>query len=63
VFSTLNKVEWVFAIAIVFSFYISKNNFFTIQNLAFFLPLLALILQTFWFLPVLDHRAQMHIQG
>ncbi|MBA4240720.1 MAG: hypothetical protein C0448_08335 [Sphingobacteriaceae bacterium] len=63
VFSTLNKVEWVFAIAIVFSFYISKNNLFTIQNLAFFLPLLALILQTFWFLPVLDHRAQMHIQG
>lgn len=63
VFNTLNKVEWVFAIAIVFSFLISKNNMFTIQNLAFFFPLLALVVQTFWFLPVLEHRVQMRIEG
>jgi hypothetical protein len=63
VFSTLNKVEWFFAIVIAFSFFISKNNLFTIQNLAFFLPLLALILQTFWFLPILDQRAQLLIRG
>jgi len=63
VFSTLNKVEWFFAIVIVFSFFSSKNNLLTIQNIAFFLPVLALILQTFWFLPILDQRAQMHIHG
>ncbi len=63
VFSTLNKVEWFFAIAIVFSMFISKSNLFMLQNLAFFFPILALVLQTFWLLPILDHRAQMLIRG
>ena len=63
VFSTLNKVEWFFAIAILFSMFISKSNLFILQNLAFFFPILALVLQTLWLLPVLDHRAQMLIRG
>jgi hypothetical protein len=63
VFSTLNKVEWFFAVAIVFSMFISKSNLFMLQNLAFFFPILALMLQTFWLLPVLDHRAQLLIRG
>ena len=63
VFSTLNKVEWFFAIAILFSLFISKSNLFILQNLAFFFPILALVLQTLWLLPVLDHRAQMLIRG
>lgn len=63
VFSTLNKVEWFFAVAIVFSMFISKSNLFMLQNLAFFIPILALVLQTLWLLPVLDDRAQMLIRG
>lgn len=64
VFSTLNKVEWGFVIAIFFSFFIiSKNSLFSVQNLALYLPVVVLILQSVWFLPVLDHRAQMYIQG
>ena len=33
VFSTLNKVEWFFAIVIAFSFFISKNNLTTFSFL------------------------------
>lgn len=63
VFNALNKVEWVFAIAIIVSFYLSGKSFFTFHNLLFFVPLIFLMLQTIWLLPVLDARAQMHIDG
>lgn len=63
VFNALNKVEWLFSVAIVVSFYMSGKPFFTFHNLLFFVPLLFLILQTVWLLPALDARAQMHIDG
>ncbi len=63
VFSALNKVEWVFAVAIIVSFYIAGRTFFSFQNSWFFLSLILLILQTFWLLPALDARAQLHIDG
>ena len=33
------------------------------QNLAFAIPLTLLFIQTFWLLPALDARAELHIQG
>lgn len=63
VFNALNKVEWFFALAILFSFFISKNNFLAIQNLAFYIPFFVLIIQTIWVLPALDLRAQMYIDN
>lgn len=61
VFSVLNKVEWVFAIAIIFNLWFSKETLFTLNNLAFFMPLVILTLQTLYLLPALDARAEQHI--
>lgn len=63
VFAALNKVEWVMAIAILLSFFLTKSDLFQTKNLTLFLPLVLLLLQTFWLLPALDLRAQMHIDG
>lgn len=61
VFDALNKVEWVFAIAIIFSGSIAKENWLSFKNLAFVVPLLLLFMQTFWVLPALDARAELVI--
>lgn len=58
VFDALNKVEWVFAIAIIFSGSIAKEKWLSFKNLAFVIPLLLLFMQTFWVLPALDARAE-----
>lgn len=63
VFGALNKVEWFFAIMIIVSLFISKNYFFSFYHIFYYLPLLLIALQTFWLLPALDIRAQMHIDG
>ncbi|MGW8123493.1 hypothetical protein ACV07N_12605 [Roseivirga echinicomitans] len=63
VFGVLNKIEWVLAIAIVIQMYVHKTALFNPKTLIFLLPLVILILQTFWLLPRLDARAEMHIQG
>lgn len=63
VYNALNKAEWVFAIAVIVSFYISKNSFFNMSNVTFYFSLAFLILQTCWLLPALDIRAQMRIDG
>ena len=63
VFSALNKVEWVFAFAIIGSLLLSKYPFFTFQNALYFMPLILLAIQTVWLLPALDARAVLHIQG
>lgn len=62
VFAALNKVEWIFALAIAFSLF-RQQKFFSRSNLLFALPLLILLIQTFWMLPALDARAEMHIRG
>lgn len=63
VFSALNKVEWVLAIAVFLNLILSKNTLLSTSNLFFLIPLLLLIIQTIWLLPALDARAEMHIQG
>lgn len=63
VFSALNKVEWVFAVAIFISFFISKQHLLSISNMFYYVPFILLFLQTIWVLPALDKRAEMHIRG
>lgn len=63
VFNSLNKVEWVFAFAIIINLIISKSIFSTLKNAFFFIPLILLIVQSIWLLPALDARAEMHIEG
>lgn len=63
VFNALNKAEWIFAIAIFAGFMISKQNLFSSDILLFYLAFILLNLQTFWLLPALDKRAEMHIKG
>jgi len=63
VFDVLNKVEWVFAIAILLNIILSKSTFFSVNNLLYIIPLILLFTQTIWLLPALDARAEMHIQG
>lgn len=62
VFSALNKVEWIFAIAILIEILLSNERWFSSKFIAYFIPFLILILQTFVLLPQLDARALLHIQ-
>ncbi|WP_341227417.1 hypothetical protein [uncultured Arcticibacterium sp.] len=61
VFNALNKVEWVFAIAILISTFINSRALLSFNKISFYIPLIALIIQTIWLLPALDARAEMHI--
>lgn len=63
VFAALNKVEWVFAIAIVLTMLLAKYPVLTWKNSPFFIAVLLLVIQTAWLLPALDHRAQLHIDN
>lgn len=63
VFSALNKVEWVLAVAIIGDLLFSKAQPFSLQNVLYLIPLLLLTVQTVWVLPALDARAELHIQG
>ena len=62
VFSALNKVEWVLAIAILFNYLLSKDRDFNWTYFLFMLAFIILLLQTFYFLPVLDARAELYIR-
>lgn len=62
VFSALNKVEWIFGIAIFIGLLISKKPIFVLEKLAFLVPLLILSFQTMFLLPALDARADLCIQ-
>ncbi len=61
VFNALNKVEWVFCIAILISYLSSRRDLFVIKNLFYTVPFALLLVQTFWLLPALDVRAEMYI--
>lgn len=63
VFNALNKVEWVFAIIIFVNLIWSGNDLWKWQNFLFVVPLILLLIQTFWLLPALDARAELQIQG
>ncbi|MGV8992528.1 MAG: hypothetical protein ACOH1O_00370 [Flavobacterium sp.] len=63
IFSALNKVEWLLGLLIIGNLIVSKNKLATFSNLLYFIPILLLVLQTFWLLPALDARAEIYIQG
>lgn len=62
VFNALNKVEWAFALVIIINFFWNSSEIQKWQNLYFVIPLILLLIQTFWLLPALDVRAELHIQ-
>lgn len=62
VFSALNKVEWVFAISILVEILWTKAKVFRLAFIAYYIPLLILIVQTWILLPQLDARAMLHIE-
>ncbi|SHJ30427.1 hypothetical protein [Pseudozobellia thermophila] len=63
VFNALNKVEWVLALAILGNLLWEGGRPFPFKNILFVIPLLLLVLQTFWLLPGLDARAEQLVQG
>ena len=63
VFAALNKVEWVFALAIIVSTYTKPAITIFNQKALLILALFFLITQTLWLLPALDARAQLYING
>lgn len=63
VFNALNKVELVFAIVVLINVFWQTSDILKWQNLAFAVPIALLPIQTFWLLPALDTRAELHIQG
>lgn len=63
VFNALNKVEWVLALVILVNLLLAHQKIISPQQFLFFIPLILLIAQTFWMLPVLDARAELHIQN
>jgi uncharacterized membrane protein (DUF485 family) len=63
VFNTLNRVEWVFALTILLNLMSDKFSHFSCKNTCFLLPLVILILQTFWFLPAMNARIDLYLQN
>ncbi|GJM28394.1 MAG: hypothetical protein DHS20C17_10290 [Cyclobacteriaceae bacterium] len=63
VFGVLNKIEWVFAVAILISAIAGKVKILSWENIFYLVPLFLLIIQTFWLLPELDARAERLIQN
>lgn len=63
VFNTLNKVEWFLAVIVFLNIIFAKYEFISLKNLAYFIPLITLALQTFWLLPELNARADLYISG
>ncbi|MEK6480973.1 hypothetical protein WJR50_25755 [Catalinimonas sp. 4WD22] len=62
VFNVLNKVEWVLAFTIITSL-LSTGGTLQVSFTFLLIPIILLLLQTFWLLPSLDIRAEMRIQG
>lgn len=63
VFQALNRVELVLSIIILVSMFFSGIDGFKWKHLFFVIPFLILIAQSLWLLPLLDARAELHIQG
>lgn len=63
VFHALNTVEWVLVIGMIINLYLRHGFTWQPYYLWMLIPFVILVLQTVWVLPVLDTRAEMHIQG
>ncbi len=63
VFQALNKVELVLSVTIIAAMLYSGISEFKWKYIFFLFPFLILTIQSIWLLPLLDARADMHIQG
>jgi hypothetical protein len=63
VFHALNIMEWLFLVVILINLYFNQGLTFRSLDIWLAIPAVILILQTVWLLPVLDSRAELHIQG
>lgn len=63
VFSALNKVEWVLAIAVIINYVLDSKRSFHRSYVVLLIAVLILLVQTFYALPALDARAELHIKG
>jgi hypothetical protein len=63
VFAALNLMEWIFAIIILLHYFRLSHPIIGYWDLSYFIPVVLLIIQTFFWLPALDARAEQHIQG
>ncbi len=63
VFAVLNKIEWVFAIAILVNILFDKMEIGLATIIFLAIPILILVVQTFWILPALDERAGIYLSG
>lgn len=63
VFAALNKVEWILALVTLANLLFFGGVSWRSSYIFLVVPVVVLILQTFWLLPALDARAELHIQG
>lgn len=63
VFGALNKIEWVFALALLLPFLFKQVLRFSADWTILLLPFIMLALQTVWILPALDARAELYIHN
>ncbi|HRN95324.1 MAG: hypothetical protein M9931_03715 [Chitinophagales bacterium] len=63
VFSALNKIEWVLAAIIVLNLAFRSEPLLKAGSIAFFVPVVLLVIQTIWLLPAMDARAQLVVAG
>lgn len=63
VFSALNKVEWVLAIAILVNYLLETKKEFKWSYIFYILSFIILFIQTVYLLPALDARAEMYIRN
>lgn len=63
VFAALNKVEWILLLGILLDLLLHRRRQIEWPQLIYSVPLLILLIQTLYALPVLDLRAEMHIKG
>jgi len=64
IFRALNRIEWVLAVAVGLNLLpAGRAGVLVPANILFAVPLMLLIVQTFWLLPALNARATALIQG
>lgn len=62
VFGTMNKIEWLFAVIILFYIF-QLRVIWSSKNIAFFITVIILVVQSFWMLPALGQRADSIMGG
>lgn len=61
VFNALNKMEWLFILAIATYFLFAGPPILLSKNIFLLVPFILLLLQTFWLLPLLDERVDLYM--